>query len=100
MLMRLKSIKSNNLVRHVGSVDETEEKYPTISIKHVGERYGSVVRLKSIKSNNLSMMSVRDMAVLVRLKKNIQQSVHHVGERCGGAGETEEKYSTICPPIR
>ena len=64
----------------------------------VRDNYGSVVRLKSIKSNNLSMMLVRDRAVSVRLKRNIQQSVHHVNERYGSVGETEEKYPTICPP--
>ena len=44
MLMRLKSIKSN----------ETEEQ--SQSNMSVRDNYGSVVRLKSIKSNNLSMM--------------------------------------------
>ena len=39
-------------------------------------------------------MSVRDVAVLVKLKRNIQQSVHQFGERCGRVGETEVKYPT------
>ena len=50
-----------------------------------------LARLKSLKSSNLSTMSMRDMAVSMRLKKNIQQSVHHVDERCGSVGKTDLK---------
>ena len=78
MLMRLKSIKSNEI---------EEQSQSNMSVR---DNYGSVVRLKSIKSNNLSMMLVRDMSVSVRLKRNIQQTVHHVDERYGSVGETDE----------